>query len=65
VHLSLGSYRQNSKVGKLGFPHKSLGQGFIDLEGFIEEEVAMPIATLVAMPVAMIFAVPVVVPLVQ
>jgi hypothetical protein len=57
---------QNSEIEKLGFPHKTIGQGVWNLEGFIEEEVeepegdvAVPVATLVAVPVAMLVAVPV------
>jgi len=44
VHLSLRSDLQNFEIEKkIGFPHNSLVQGFIDLEIFIEE-VAVPVS---------------------
>jgi hypothetical protein len=60
--ISPGSDLQNYEIEKkkLGFPHKTLVQGFIDLEGFIEEEVAVLVATPLAAPIAVLVIVPMV-----
>jgi hypothetical protein len=57
VHHSLGSNLQNYEIEKLGFPHKTLGQGVWHLDGYIEKEVAVPAAAPIAVSVAASIAV--------